>query len=92
MLNKFYLSDSGTAQKRIFNFKSALFFLKNSTKRQEIEELGAILINYGNEFTILKNMQLSLECRKTDDPILYEYLIKNACDRVINIILSHHKF
>ena len=69
-----------------------MLFLKNSTKRQKKEKSGAILINYSNEFTILKNMQLSVECRKTDDSIPCEYLIKNVCDRVVNIILSHHKF
>ena len=75
--------------------KVLCFFFKKTprkNKRKEKVESGAILINYSNEFTILKNMQLSVECRKTDDSIPCEYLIKNVSDRVVNIILSHHKF
>jgi hypothetical protein len=50
------------------------------------------LINYDNETTIFKNIQLSIKDKKIDDSIPAEYLVKNVSDRVLNIILSHHKF
>ena len=86
------LTDSGTVQEECSILKVPCIILRNSTERQETLESGAVLINYDNEFTIFKNIQLSVECRKTDDSIPCEYLIKNVSDRVVNIILSHHKF
>jgi UDP-N-acetylglucosamine 2-epimerase (non-hydrolysing) len=86
------LTDSGTVQEECSILKVPCIILRNSTERQETLESGAVLINYDNEFTILKNIQLSVEYRKTDDSIPFEYLIKNVSDRVVNIILSHHKF
>jgi UDP-N-acetylglucosamine 2-epimerase (non-hydrolysing) len=86
------LTDSGTVQEECSILKVPCIILRNSTERQETLESGAVLINYDNEFTIFKNIQLSIECRKTDDSIPCEYLIKNVSDRVVNIILSHHKF
>jgi UDP-N-acetylglucosamine 2-epimerase (non-hydrolysing) len=86
------LTDSGTVQEECSILKVPCIILRNSTERQETLESGAVLINYDNEFTIFKNIQLSAECRKTDDSIPCEYLIKNVSDRVVNIILSHHKF
>ena len=86
------LTDSGTVQEECSILKVPCIILRNSTERQETLESGAVLINYDNEFTIFKNIQLSVECRKTDDSIPCEYLIKNVSDRVVNIILSLHKF
>ena len=86
------LTDSGTVQEECSILKVPCIILRNSTERQETLESGAVLINYDNEFTIFKNIQLSVEYRKTDDSIPCEYLIKNVSDRVVNIILSHHKF
>ena len=86
------LTDSGTVQEECSILKVPCIILRNSTERQETLESGAVLINYDNEFTIFKNIQLSVECRKTDDSIPCEYLIKNVSDRIVNIILSHHKF
>jgi UDP-N-acetylglucosamine 2-epimerase (non-hydrolysing) len=86
------LTDSGTVQEECSILKVPCIILRNSTERQETLESGAVLINYDNEFTIFNNIQLSVKCRKTDDSIPSEYLIKNVSDRVVNIILSHHKF
>jgi len=86
------LTDSGTVQEECSILKVPCIILRNSTERQETLESGAVLINYDNEFTIFKNIELSVECRKTDDSIPYEYLVRNVSDRVVNIILSHHKF
>jgi UDP-N-acetylglucosamine 2-epimerase (non-hydrolysing) len=86
------LTDSGTVQEECSILKVPCIILRNSTERQETLESGAVLINYDNEFTIFNNIQLSVECRKTDDSIPSEYLKKNVSDRVVNIILSHHKF
>jgi UDP-N-acetylglucosamine 2-epimerase (non-hydrolysing) len=86
------LTDSGTVQEECSILKVPCIILRNSTERQETLESGAVLINYDNEFTIFKNIQLSVECKKIDDSTPCEYLIKNVSDRVVNIILSHHKF
>jgi UDP-N-acetylglucosamine 2-epimerase (non-hydrolysing) len=86
------LTDSGTVQEECSILKTPCIILRNSTERQETLESGAVLINYDNELTICKNIQISTECSKIDDSIPKEYLIKNVSDRVVNIILSHHKF
>jgi UDP-N-acetylglucosamine 2-epimerase (non-hydrolysing) len=86
------LTDSGTVQEECAILKTPCIVLRNSTERQETLESGAVLINYDNETTIFKNIQLSIKDKKIDDSIPAEYLVKNVSDRVLNIILSHHKF
>ena len=86
------LTDSGTVQEECTILKAPCVVLRNTTERQETLESGAVLINYDNETTIFKNIQLSIKDKKIDDSIPAEYLVKNVSDRVLNIILSHHKF
>jgi UDP-N-acetylglucosamine 2-epimerase (non-hydrolysing) len=86
------LTDSGTVQEECAILKTACIILRNSTERQETLESGAVLINYNNESTILKNITISTEINKIDDSIPSEYLVKNVSNRVLNIILSHHNF
>lgn len=86
------LTDSGTVQEECAILKAPCIVLRNSTERQETLESGAVLINYDNETTILKNIQISIKDEKIDDSIPAEYLVRNVSDRVLNIILSHHKF
>jgi UDP-N-acetylglucosamine 2-epimerase (non-hydrolysing) len=86
------LTDSGTVQEECSILKIPCIVLRNSTERQETVETGSAIINYDNEFTIGKNIQIALENKKNDDSIPTEYLIKNVSDRIINIVLSHHNF
>jgi len=86
------LTDSGTVQEECSILKIPCIVLRNSTERQETVETASAIINYGNEFTIGKNIQIALENKKKDDSIPTEYLIKNVSDRIINIVLSHHNF
>jgi UDP-N-acetylglucosamine 2-epimerase (non-hydrolysing) len=86
------LTDSGTVQEECSILKAPCIVLRNSTERQETVESGAVLINYDSESSIFKNIQISIENKKKDDSIPNEYLVKNVSDRVLNIILSHHKF
>jgi len=86
------LTDSGTVQEECAILKVPCIVLRNSTERQETLESGAVLINYDNETTIFKNIQISIKEKKTDDLVPAEYLVRNVSDRVLNIILSHHKF
>ena len=86
------LTDSGTVQEECAILKAPCVVLRNTTERQETLETGAVLINYDNETTIFKNIQISIKDKKIDDSIPAEYLVKNVSDRVLNIILSHHKF
>jgi UDP-N-acetylglucosamine 2-epimerase (non-hydrolysing) len=86
------LTDSGTVQEECAILKAPCVVLRNTTERQETLETGAVLINYDNETTIFKNIQISIKDKKIDDSIPAEYLVKNVSDRVLNIILSHHEF
>jgi UDP-N-acetylglucosamine 2-epimerase (non-hydrolysing) len=86
------LTDSGTVQEECAILKTPCIILRNSTERQETVESGAALINYDNESTILKNIIISTESKKTEDSIPDEYLVKNVSNRVLNIMLSHHNF
>jgi len=86
------LTDSGTVQEECSILKIPCIVLRNSTERQETVETASAIINYDNEFTIGKNIQIALENKKKDDSIPTEYLIKNVSDRIINIVLCHHNF
>jgi UDP-N-acetylglucosamine 2-epimerase (non-hydrolysing) len=86
------LTDSGTVQEECTILKTPCIILRNSTERQETVESGAVLINYDNETTILKNIIITTESKKIEDSIPDEYLVKNVSNRVLNIILSHYNF
>lgn len=86
------LTDSGTVQEESSILKIPCIILRNSNERQETMESGAILVNYDNEFTILKNIEIATKFIKKTESIPSEYLLKNVSNKVVNILLSHHKF
>ena len=86
------LTDSGTVQEEASILKIPCIILRNSTERQETVETGAVLVNYDSELLIIKNIEIANEQKKLNDTIPTEYTIPNVSDRVVNILLSHHKF